>query len=113
MGNGPRLAPSVIVPLNEDHLQGACEYSQRKAISATPSSSVDPRLSLSHPLYGLAPDLIANLSGLGIKNIYPWQKNCLLGPDLLTGEKNLVYSAPTGGGKSLVADGMGRCSSSF
>ncbi|WYZ34801.1 hypothetical protein EsH8_I_001077 [Colletotrichum jinshuiense] len=36
--------------------------------------------------------------------MYPWQKACLRGPGLLSGEKNLVYSAPTGGGKSLVAD---------
>ncbi|KAL8738438.1 MAG: hypothetical protein Q9181_000752 [Wetmoreana brouardii] len=41
---------------------------------------------------------------MGIRNIYPWQSSCLLGRGLLSGEKNLVYTAPTGGGKSLVAD---------
>ncbi|KAI4149896.1 MAG: hypothetical protein L6R39_002399 [Caloplaca ligustica] len=41
---------------------------------------------------------------MGIRSIYPWQSSCLLGRGLLTGEKNLVYTAPTGGGKSLVAD---------
>jgi DNA polymerase theta len=61
-------------------------------------------LSLSHPAYGLPSQLVANFAALGIRSIYPWQKQCLLGPGLLTGEKNLVYSAPTGGGKSLVAD---------
>jgi DNA polymerase theta len=61
-------------------------------------------LSLSHPAYGLPRQLVANFAALGIKTIYPWQKQCLLGPGLLQGEKNLVYSAPTGGGKSLVAD---------
>jgi DNA polymerase theta len=49
--------------------------------------------------------MVDNLASLGIKQIYPWQKSCLRGPGLLTGEKNLVYCAPTGGGKSLVADG--------
>ncbi|KAM0600120.1 hypothetical protein ACHAPN_000585 [Verticillium nonalfalfae] len=43
-------------------------------------------------------------NGIWHKTIYPWQKACLLGPGLLSGEKNLIYSAPTGGGKSLVAD---------
>jgi replicative superfamily II helicase len=62
-------------------------------------------LSLAHKAYGLPDELIANFTKLGIKQIYPWQRNCLQGPGLLTGEKNLIYSAPTGGGKSLVADG--------
>ncbi|KAK0733445.1 hypothetical protein B0T26DRAFT_736380 [Lasiosphaeria miniovina] len=80
------------------------EYTQRRAFPSTPTAPVDPLLSLSHPIYGLPEQLIANFSALGIKTIYPWQKHCLLGPGLLAGEKNLVYSAPTGGGKSLVAD---------
>ncbi|KAL2161489.1 hypothetical protein VTH06DRAFT_8051 [Thermothelomyces fergusii] len=72
--------------------------------AATPTSTVDPLLSLSHPDYGLPEQLVENFAALGIKTIYPWQKQCLCGPGLLDGEKNLVYSAPTGGGKSLVAD---------
>jgi DNA polymerase theta len=82
----------------------ATEYTQRMVMAATPHSSYDPQLSLSHPTYQLPARLVENFAGLGIKEIYPWQKNCLKGPGLLTGEKNLVYCAPTGGGKSLVAD---------
>lgn len=80
------------------------EYSQRRALPSTPTSTSDPLLSLSHPAYKLPKQLVANFASLGIKTIYPWQKQCLLGPGLLSGDKNLVYSAPTGGGKSLVAD---------
>ncbi|AEO53975.1 hypothetical protein MYCTH_2114843 [Thermothelomyces thermophilus ATCC 42464] len=83
---------------------GPSEYSQRQMFAATPTSTVDPLLSLSHPAYGLPEQLVANFAALGIKAIYPWQRQCLCGPGLLEGEKNLVYSAPTGGGKSLVAD---------
>ncbi|KAL2142320.1 hypothetical protein VTI28DRAFT_1329 [Corynascus sepedonium] len=83
---------------------GPSEYSQRQIFAATPTSTVDPLLSLSHPAYGLPVKLVANFAALGIRTIYPWQKQCLLGPGLLDGEENLVYSAPTGGGKSLVAD---------
>jgi DEAD/DEAH box helicase len=68
------------------------------------SPSRNPLLSLSHPRYRLPPQLISNIESLGIKYIYQWQSSCLLGRDLLAGEKNLVYTAPTGGGKSLVAD---------
>lgn len=80
------------------------EYSQRKAFPSTPTPAHDALLRLSHPAYRLPKPLVANLEALGIRSIYPWQKQCLLGPGLLKGERNLVYSAPTGGGKSLVAD---------
>jgi DNA polymerase theta len=73
-------------------------------ILATPTSTVDRSLSLSFTSYALPEALVNNLNTFGIKDIYPWQKQCLLGPGLLEGTKNLVYSAPTGGGKSLVAD---------
>ena len=79
-------------------------YSQRRALPSTPRVSQNPLLSLSHPAYGLPARLTENFSALGINSIYPWQSSCLLGRGLLTAEKNLVYTAPTGGGKSLVAD---------
>lgn len=99
----PRISASRIVRLDER--VGPSEYSQRRAIAATPTSSCDPELELSHSTYGLPQQLVDNFASLGINQIYPWQKACLKGPGLLTGEKNLVYCAPTGGGKSLVADG--------
>ncbi|OTA96957.1 hypothetical protein M434DRAFT_66575 [Hypoxylon sp. CO27-5] len=89
----PELTASIITPVDLDATAPTSEYSQRRAISATPRATVDRSLSLSFPRYGL-PDLL----------IYPWQKQCLLGPGLLNGSRNLVYTAPTGGGKSLVAD---------
>ena len=69
-----------------------------------PGPSQNPLLSLSHSRYALPQLLAENLAGLGISSIYPWQSSCLLGRGLLEGERNLVYTAPTGGGKSLVAD---------
>lgn len=98
----PRLVASEIRAVAER--SGPSEYTQRKVFHATPSSTADPMLDLSHPAYKLPRVLVSNFAALGIKAIYPWQKQCLLGPGLLEGDKNLVYSAPTGGGKSLVAD---------
>ncbi|KAK6865840.1 hypothetical protein PG990_004719 [Apiospora arundinis] len=100
----PRLRASEIDATDPDANQEISEYSQRKAVSSTPTSYVDRALQLSHPRYALPKSLITNFASLGIKDIYPWQKQCLMGPGILTGEKNLVYTAPTGGGKSLVAD---------
>lgn len=77
----------------------------QKAVAATaPPSSQNPLLSLSNPKYGLPPALTTNFAALGVRNIYPWQASCLLARGLLSGERHLVYTAPTGGGKSIVAD---------
>ena len=97
----PRLQPSAILPPTAP---GPGIYTQRKLRSSTPGATQNPVLSLSHPHYGLPPRLVANLQALGIHSIYPWQSSCLLGKGNLTGKQNLVYTAPTGGGKSLVAD---------
>jgi ATP-dependent helicase YprA (DUF1998 family) len=97
------LQPSKIVDLALPG-DGPSEYTQRRVLAVTPTASRDPELDLAHQIYGLPPQIVNNFASLGIKQIYPWQKNCLKGPGLLTGVKNLVYCAPTGGGKSLVAD---------
>lgn len=68
------------------------------------TANSNPLLSLQHPKYGLPPAIVANFQAVGIHSIYPWQASCLLGRGHLTAEKNLLYTAPTGGGKSLVAD---------
>ncbi|KAL8777786.1 MAG: hypothetical protein Q9213_007710 [Squamulea squamosa] len=93
---------NTIDPCN--HAGSTVVPSQKTQLPWNPTSSLNPLLNLSHSRYGLPEPLIQNLASLGIKYIYPWQSSCLLGRGLLTGEKNLVYTAPTGGGKSLVAD---------
>ena len=106
LGNEKRLSASPIknaFPSGQNTTDPSI-YSQRRALASTPRVSQNPLLSLSHPSYGLPLKLTENFSALGINSIYPWQSNCLLGRGLLTGEKNLVYTAPTGGGKSLVGD---------
>lgn len=80
------------------------ERDSRPTLSPTQPSALNPLLSLSHHVYGLPETLVGNFASLGIKTIYPWQSSCLLGRGILAGNKNLVYTAPTGGGKSLVAD---------
>jgi hypothetical protein len=79
-------------------------YSQRRSLALTPTVASNPLLDLSHPAYGLPKQLVDNFASVGIKSIYPWQSECLLKSGALREERNLVYTAPTGGGKSLVAD---------
>ncbi|EXJ85435.1 DNA polymerase theta subunit [Capronia coronata CBS 617.96] len=106
----PLLQASPILPPVNETLEGARTFVDgqplplRAVISSTPGPSQNPLLTLRHPVYGLPPKLVENLEALGVHAIYPWQSSCLLRRGLLTGEQNLVYTAPTGGGKSLVAD---------
>lgn len=104
----PRLQASSIltVPPPEEPSEAAqlSEYSQRKHLASTPGPSQNPLLSLRHSRYGLPEQLVLNFESLGVRSIYPWQSSCLLGKGVLSGETSLIYTAPTGGGKSLVAD---------
>jgi ATP-dependent helicase YprA (DUF1998 family) len=63
------------------------------------SSSTDSNL-LS--FYGLSTSILMEYERFGISSIYNWQKECLALDGVLEGQKNLVYSAPTSAGKSLV-----------
>ena len=99
-----RIAASKISNVLDDQLNSAPERALRLPVTGTPGPSQNPLLSLSHTRYGLPETLVENFASLGINSIYPWQSSCLLGHGILNHEKNLVYTAPTGGGKSLVAD---------
>lgn len=95
-----RIAASPIRSL----LSGGNSVTANPPLAPPPPPTHNPLLSLQHPRYGLPPALVANFQAVGIQSIYPWQASCLLGRGHLTAEKNLLYTAPTGGGKSLVAD---------
>lgn len=41
---------------------------------------------------------------LGIENLYPWQARCLAEPGVVDGARDLLYFAPTSGGKTMVAE---------
>jgi len=103
-GGSNRIVASKICNIADKSGGSASEFRPRQHISPAPGASQNPLLSLSHPKYGLPEALVTNLASLGINTIYPWQSSCLLGRALLDGSRNLVYTAPTGGGKSLVAD---------
>ncbi|CAG7963200.1 unnamed protein product [Penicillium olsonii] len=107
-------ARNVLTPVNrftasKIHLGAGAGVSEaqnedRQKAATAPPSSQNPLLFLANPKYGLPPALTANFAALGVSSIYPWQASCLLAKGLLSGERHLVYTAPTGGGKSLVAD---------
>ena len=56
-------------------------------------------------LWGLDPALRRYVCrNLGIDDLYPWQARCLALPGVAEGTQDLLYSAPTSGGKTMVAE---------
>ncbi|KFD52012.1 hypothetical protein M513_07144 [Trichuris suis] len=55
-------------------------------------------------VFGLGEDVIRCYADHGIVQLFPWQRDCLCLPGVLQGERNLVYTAPTSAGKTLVAE---------
>jgi len=72
--------------------------------AATVDRDESNTLSLSHPKWGLSMEAVVGLRKGGLNDMYPWQSACLSLPGVLEGEHNVVYTAPTSAGKSLVAD---------
>ncbi|XP_042189978.1 DNA polymerase theta [Callorhinchus milii] len=53
--------------------------------------------------WGLPRAVLEKYRSLGVVSIFEWQAECLTQPGVLEG-KNLVYSAPTSAGKTLIAE---------
>nr|XP_020645197.1 DNA polymerase theta [Pogona vitticeps] len=53
--------------------------------------------------WGLPKAVLEKYNGLGVVRMFQWQAECLMVGQVLEG-KNLVYSAPTSAGKTLVAE---------
>lgn len=51
----------------------------------------------------LPAEICRSYAGSGVRRVYDWQRDCLFTTDILMGN-NLVYCAPTSGGKTLVAE---------
>jgi len=65
------------------------------------AADVDEKLRLEH--YGIPLSICNQYKQTGLVELYPWQRECLATEGVLDGQ-NLVYCAPTSGGKTLVAE---------
>lgn len=56
--------------------------------------------------WGLPPKLLQRYQQHHITQLFPWQVDCLLsyGYELFQNKQNFIYSAPTSGGKTLIAE---------
>lgn len=61
-------------------------------------------LKLTSPHWGLHEKIVHFYGHKKIDKFFKWQAQCLLLPNVLKGVRNLVYSAPTSAGKTMVSD---------
>ncbi|KAB7507938.1 ATP-dependent DNA helicase [Armadillidium nasatum] len=85
----------------EDNEKENVVGSINSSIEVSSSLSSQDKLDLSN--WGLPEDVLIKYKENGISSMFPWQVECLKLPGVLDG-CNLVYSAPTSAGKTLVAE---------
>ncbi|XP_012425409.5 DNA polymerase theta [Taeniopygia guttata] len=90
------LSPPPGLDLSLRRSGSAGQYQQVKV----PEDQVDKLLLAS---WGLPKAVLEKYHGLGVVQMFEWQAECLMLGQVLEG-KNLVYSAPTSAGKTLVAE---------
>ncbi|XP_054015016.1 DNA polymerase theta [Hylaeus anthracinus] len=54
--------------------------------------------------WGLPPNILQKYKIQGIKDMFAWQVECLSNHKVIEEKRNLIYSAPTSAGKTLVAE---------
>lgn len=84
-------------------LSGSDSAQKERTVSFLTTPSRDTRNMLSLSNWGLPEKVLEQYLQRGIKAMFEWQAECLMLPNVLKGG-NLVYSAPTSAGKTLVAE---------
>ncbi|XP_058794541.1 DNA polymerase theta [Phymastichus coffea] len=79
-------------------------FCSSKILSGQILSDIDSQKRLELSSWGLPPLIVERYEARGIKSMFPWQVECLANKKILEENKNLVYSAPTSAGKTLVAE---------
>ncbi|XP_078375483.1 DNA polymerase theta-like isoform X1 [Oculina patagonica] len=86
---------------NKSHLSSRLSDSHSRSVLEPDVSSSGNPLELSS--WGLPAEVLRRYNELGITHMFEWQADCLRTGKVLTGG-NLVYSAPTSAGKTMVAE---------
>lgn len=97
------VSPCTEPKLNISSVMGENSKSENVQVSflITPSKRTPNKLLLSN--WGLPEKVLEQYSARGINSMFEWQSECLSLPSVLAGG-NLVFSAPTSAGKTLVAE---------
>uniref|UniRef100_A0A452R046 DEAD/DEAH-box helicase domain-containing protein n=1 Tax=Ursus americanus TaxID=9643 RepID=A0A452R046_URSAM len=103
-GSGVEGSDSPLLPsgpvLSPPPGLGRCLKDRGECKQTIPDDQTD-KLLLAN--WGLPVAVLEKYHSFGVKKMFEWQAECLLLGQVLEG-KNLVYSAPTSAGKTLVAE---------
>ncbi|XP_068127042.1 DNA polymerase theta [Hyperolius riggenbachi] len=100
---GANLSLSVLAPpagLDRTVLESSLTATGHSVHMAAPEGLADKLLLAS---WGLPGAVLEKYGRLGVVQMFEWQAECLMMGQVLSG-RNLVYSAPTSAGKTLVAE---------
>jgi replicative superfamily II helicase len=97
--------PPSTIPKSRDCINGDDLFNQT-APNASPPTLPKSCASSSRQLssWGLPRSILEKYAARKISTMFPWQVECLNNPKILKHHANLVYSAPTSAGKTLVAE---------
>ncbi|KAJ8675482.1 hypothetical protein QAD02_011268 [Eretmocerus hayati] len=79
-------------------------FTNSKILSLQILSDITSQRRLELSSWGLPPLILEKYQSRGVTSMFPWQVECLANRKILEENKNLVYSAPTSAGKTLVAE---------
>ncbi|KOO53794.1 DNA polymerase theta [Chrysochromulina tobinii] len=97
-------SPLVDASASVEVTAAALARGESRSRAAEADAHLSVRAALGTGGCGLRTSVVAAYEELGVHRLYPWQHACLLGTEGVLDGRNLVYSTPTSGGKSLVAD---------
>jgi hypothetical protein len=112
VGGGLNSRLRGVISANKDStlrldITNTCSSSETQAVytlnRTSSSTAITQGSEYSGPFYGLSEEIEAIIKqSKNIPSLYDWQKDCL--EQACTSKRNLLYSLPTSGGKTLVSE---------
>ena len=94
--------PQLIADNNDDNIINIDNNNNSDVVVSADADDSARRVYLSE--WGIPDEVLTVYRKAGLERLYPWQAECLARPGVSNSFRNLVYCAPTSGGKSLVSE---------
>ncbi|XP_034941066.1 DNA polymerase theta [Chelonus insularis] len=98
----PRTIIESSLSVNESSLRNDQNLITELSVEIPSIINSQDRVKLAY--WGLPLTILRKYESRGVISMFPWQVECLRNPAIIEKGKNLVYSAPTSAGKTLVSE---------